>query len=213
MQISRVRIGGLLVLGFLVAACAGVPGNQATTATGSPLAPSTPPASALAQVGPSSSPVGSVAPVTASGAPTATPVRSLPAAPAPGASPRPAPSASSEFPNGEAPVTSWMHGPGSVQAQLLADIRDDAKVGCAATQALPVRAVAGAECHPNTALVVLVDVYGFGSPDAALSAYRTRLPAAGIGLRTGDCSAGQPGEDAWAPGDGQVGTRRRRTRP
>ena len=52
----------------LVAACAGASGNPTPAATESPLAPSTPPASALAQVGPSSSPVGSVAPVTASGA-------------------------------------------------------------------------------------------------------------------------------------------------
>jgi hypothetical protein len=102
-------------------------------------------------------------------------------------------------------VTSWRSGSGSIQARLLADVRDDAKVGCAAAQALPVGAVAGAECRPNTALVAIVDVYGFGSPDAALSAYRARLAAAGIGLRTGDCSAGKPGEAAWAPGDGQWG--------
>ena len=160
---------------------------------------------ALAEPGPSASPAASVTPATASGAPPATPVRSLPAASAPSASSKPAPGVSSEYPNGEAPVTSWMQGPGSAQAQLLADVRDDAKVGCAATYALPVGVVAGAECHPNTALVAVVDVYGFGSPDAALSAYRARLAAAGIGLRTGDCSAGQPGEAAWAPGDGQWG--------
>ena len=143
--------------------------------------------------------------MTASGAPPATPVRSLPAATTPSVSSRPAPSASSDYPNGEPPVTSWRNGSGSIQAQLLADVRDDAKVGCAATQPLPVGAVAGAECHPNTALVAVVDVYGFGSPDAALSAYRARLAAAGVGLRTGDCSAGQPGEAAGAPGDGQWG--------
>ena len=205
MQVSRWRIGGVLVLGFLVATCAGVPANQATTATGSSLAPSTPPASALAEAGPSASPAGSVTPVTTPGAPTATPLERLPAATTPSASSRPAPSASSEYPNGEAPVTSWKHGLGGVQAQLLADLRDDAKVGCAATPALPVGAVAGAECHPNNALVALVDVVGFGSPDAALGAYRARLAVAGIGLRTGDCSAGQPGEAAWAPGDGQWG--------
>lgn len=205
MQISRLPIGGMIALGFLVAACAGASGNPAPAATGSPLAPSTPPASALAEASPSASPAGSVTPVTASGAPPATPVRSLPAASAPSASSGPTPGASSEYPNGEPPVTSWMDGPGNVQAQLLADVRDDAKVGCAATQALPIGAVAGAECHPNTALVAFVDVYGFGSPDAALSAYRVRLAAAGIELRTGDCSAGQPGEAAWAPGDGRWG--------
>jgi hypothetical protein len=98
-----------------------------------------------------------------------------------------------------------MSGSGSVQVQLLADLRDDAKVGCAATAVVPVGAVAGLECRPNTALVALVDVYGFGSADAALNAYRGRLASAGVGLRTGDCSAGQPGEAAWAPGDGQWG--------
>lgn len=181
MQVSRLRIGGAIALGYLVAACAGVSGNQAPTATGSPLLPSTPPASALAEAGPSTWPPGSVTPVTGSGAPLATPVRSLPAATTPSASSKPAPSASSGYPNGEPPVTSWMRGSGNVQAELLADVRDDAKVGCAATPVVPIGAVAGAECHPNTALVAFVDVYGFGSPDTALSAYRARLAASGLG--------------------------------
>jgi hypothetical protein len=68
-----------------------------------------------------------------------------------------------------------------------------------------VGAVAGAECHPGTALVALVRIDGFASPDTALADYRARLTAAGVHLRSGDCSAGQPGEDAWAPGDGQWG--------
>lgn len=129
---------------------------------------------------------------------------SAPPATSPTAPPSLAPTASSQD-DGEPQVPSWMNGSGSVEAQLLASLRDDAKVGCAATGLLPARAIAGTECGPNTAVVALVDVYGFGSPDDALNAYRVRLAAEGVQLRTGDCLAGQPGDEAWTPGDGQWG--------
>ncbi|MGD0863386.1 MAG: hypothetical protein ABSA21_11605 [Candidatus Limnocylindrales bacterium] len=138
---------------------------------------------------------------------TATPspgLTSAPPATSPTAPSSLAPSASSQD-NGEPQVPSWMNGSGSVEAQLLANLRDDAKVGCAPTKLFPVGAVAGAECRPNTALVAILDVYGFGSPDDALDAYRARLAAEGVQLRTGDCLAGQPGDEAWTPGDGQWG--------
>jgi hypothetical protein len=188
MQCSRLGIGWTIALGFLVAACAGASGSLAPTGTGSGGAPSASPASELVGTSPSETPVGSAPPATT-----------------PATSSSPAPSATFQYPNGEPPVTSWMTGPGGFEAQLLANLRDDAKVDCAATQVLPVGAVAGAECGPNTALVAVVSVYGFGSPDDALNAYRVRLAAEGVQLRTGDCSAGQPGETAWAPGDGQWG--------
>jgi hypothetical protein len=187
MQRSRMGIGWTTALAFLVAACTGVSGSMAPTATGSPLIPSAPPSTALAGASPSETPVGSVPPAIT-----------------PTASSSPAPSASFQD-NGEPEVTSWMNGSGSLEAQLLAHLRDDAKVGCAATQVLPVGAVAGTACRPNTALVAGVNIYGFGSPDDALNAYGVRLAAEGVQLRTGDCWAGQPGDDAWTPGDGQWG--------
>ena len=67
------------------------------------------------------------------------------------------------------------------------------------------RSVAGAACHPDTALVGLVRVLGFTTPDLALADYRARLTAAGVHLRSRDCSTGQPGDAAWVPGDGQWG--------
>jgi hypothetical protein len=61
------------------------------------------------------------------------------------------------------------------------------------------------ECRPNTALVAIAAVYGFASPDDALSAYSAQLTANGVQLRTGDCSTGKPGDTAWTPGDGSWG--------
>jgi hypothetical protein len=98
-----------------------------------------------------------------------------------------------------------MTGSGSVQAQLLVDVRDDAKVACSSLGAVPVGAVAGAACHPGMALVAMVRVLGFATPDLALADYRARLTAAGVHLRSGDCGTGRPGDAAWAPGDGQWG--------
>ncbi len=128
---------------------------------------------------------------------------------APASSPLPshnlAPSPSTEYPNNEPPVPSWMTGSGSVQAQLLVDLRDDAKVACAAAGPMSAGGVAGVACHPGTALVATVRIDGFSTPDQALADYRARLTAAGVHLRSGDCSNGQPGDGAWAPGDGQWG--------
>jgi hypothetical protein len=78
-----------------------------------------------------------------------------------------------------------MTGSGSVESQLLAVVRDDAKVACSSVGAVPVGAVAGAACHPGTALVALVRVLGFATPDLALADYRARLTAAGVHLRSG----------------------------
>jgi hypothetical protein len=117
----------------------------------------------------------------------------------------PAPSATPQYPNDEPPVPSWNSGTGTVEAQLLANLRDDAKVACAATLVIPGGATAGAECRPNTALIAVAVVYGFGSPDDALSAYSAQLAANRVQLRTGDCSSGKPGDTAWTPGDGSWG--------
>ncbi len=205
MHVSRFRIGGLIALGFLVAACAGGPGTVTPTATGAPASPSALNPTASPEAGPSAMPAGGPTPATTRSAPPASPVASLRGSTAPSASTSATPGARSTSLGDEPAVTLWMHGSGSLQAQLLANVRDDAKVGCAATQVLPVGAVAGQECRPDLVLVALVDVYGFSSPDAALTGYRVRLAAESVGLRTGDCPAGQQGEAAWAPGDGQWG--------
>jgi hypothetical protein len=131
--------------------------------------------------------------------------RSLSPASSPAVSGYPAPSPSTRYPNNEPPVASWMTGSGSVQAQLFVDLRDDAKVACSSIGTPPAGAVAGAACQPGTALVAQVRVVGFATPDLALADYRARLMAAGVHLRSGDCTTGHPGDAAWAPGDGQWG--------
>lgn len=186
MKASTYSFVPALALGLLVAACAGTGGTVAPPATGT-----------TGSTSPGSAP--SVANLSQASAVDTTPPATQTAASSP------APSASPQYPNDEPPVPSWKSGTGSVEAQLLATVRDDAKVACGATKVLPSGAIAASECHANTALVALVGVYGFGSPDDALNAYRVRLTAEGIQLRTGDCSAGHPGDDVWTPGDGSWG--------
>ena len=213
--VMRPRIRWTIVLALVVAACAGGSGSPAGSATGSPVLPSLPMASAsevasapgassaIASPAAASAALSATAPVSA--APSATATRSARPTSTPMASRNPAPSPSTQYPNNEPPVPSWMTGSGSVQAQLLAQLRDDAKVACAATGAVPVGAVAGATCQPGTALVAMVRVLGFATPDLALADYRARLAAAGAHLRSGDCSTGLPGDAPWTPGDGQWG--------
>lgn len=215
MEVVRLRIGWTIALAFVVAACAGGPGSLATSATGAVPPPSLPPVSAPDAASPSGVPPAIASPTEVpaapsasapvSAAPSATATRSVSPSSTPAASPNPAPSQSTRYPNNEPPVPSWMTGSGSVQSQLLAVVRDDANVACSSGGTVPVGAVAGAACHPATALVALVRVLGFATPDLALADYRARLTAAGVHLRSGDCSTGLPGDDAWTPGDGQWG--------
>ena len=178
---------GTLVAAILVAAgCTATPGTISPTVSGSAM-PTAEPVATASAVGVSSS------------GPSVSPSAS-----APGGSSSPAPSESG-YPNDEPPVPSWHTGAGGIQAQLLATLRDDATVACDAIKTVPSGALAGVECHPSAAVVALVRIYGFVTPDAALSLYRSRLAAAGIALRTGDCQAGKAGDEPWTPGDGQWG--------
>lgn len=186
MKASTFSFVPALALGLLVAACAGAGGTVAPTATGT-----------TGSTSPSGAP--SVANRSQASAVDTTPPATQTAASSP------APSTSPQYPNDEPPGPSWKSGTGSVETQLLANLRDDARVACAATQAIPSGAAAGIECRPNTALVAFAAVYGFGSPDDALSAYSARLAANGVQLRSGDCSTGKPGDTAWTPGDGSWG--------
>jgi hypothetical protein len=89
------------------------------------------------------------------------------------------------------------------QAALVASIRSDARVGCAPrTENLPPKATAGVECVIGSNLVDRVGVYAFANPQDALAAYIARMAGYGVALRTGDCDAGTPGDEAWTPGDG-----------
>jgi len=212
---KRARIGWTIALAFIVAACAGGSGSPAASAAASAPPQSLPMANVPDAGSPSGAPsaIGSPAAVSAApsaralvnATPFATATRSVAPTSSPAMSPNPAPSPSTQYPNNEPPVPSWMTGSGSVPAQLLAQLRDDAKVACATTGAVPAGAVAGAACHPGTTLVALVRVLGFTTPDLALADYRARLTAAGVHLRSGDCATGRPGEAAWTPGDGQWG--------
>ena len=51
-------------------------------------------------------------------------------------------------------------------------------------------------------LVDRVGVYAFATPEDALAAYIARMAGYGVALRSGDCSAGKAGDQAWTPGDG-----------
>lgn len=89
------------------------------------------------------------------------------------------------------------------QAQLFGSIRTDARIGCAPrTDNLPPKATAGIECVVGSNLVDRVGVYAFATPQDALAAYIARMAGYGVALRSGDCSAGKPGDQAWTPGDG-----------
>lgn len=89
------------------------------------------------------------------------------------------------------------------QAQLIASIRADARIGCAPrTENLPDKATAGIECTVGSDLVDRVGVYGFATPADALAAYTARMASYGVALRSGDCKAGTAGDEAWTPGDG-----------
>jgi len=89
------------------------------------------------------------------------------------------------------------------QAQLFASIRSDARIGCAPRTAnLPPKATAGIECVVGSNLVDRVGVYAFATPQDALAAYIARMAGYGVALRSGDCSAGKAGDQAWTPGDG-----------
>jgi len=117
--------------------------------------------------------------------------------PGPGASPLGGPPAAS----GGAP--SAPPGFTDQEAQLLASIRADARVGCVPRREdLPPKATHGVECTVGSDLVGRVGVYGFTTPDDALAAYVSRMASYGVPLRSGDCLAGSPGDSAWAPGDG-----------
>jgi hypothetical protein len=183
---STFPLGPAIALTLLVAACAGTGGTVGPTATGATGLAS--PTSVASAANTSPRP----------GVDTASPTFQTAASSS-------SPSATPQYPNNEPSVPSWNSGTGTVEAQLLANLRDDAKVACAATLVIPGGATAGAECRPNTALIAVAVVYGFGSPDDALSAYSAQLAANRVQLRTGDCSSGKPGDTAWTPGDGSWG--------
>ena len=67
---------------------------------------------------------------------------------------------------------------------------------------LPPKSTAGIECVVGSNLVDRVGVYAFATPQDALAAYIARMAGYGVALRSGDCSAGKAGDQAWTPGDG-----------
>jgi hypothetical protein len=81
---------------------------------------------------------------------------------------------------------------------LLAQVRADSRLACVPRRTgLPVRAIAGVECHLDGALVSLVGAYRFRSEEDAVKTYFERLAEFGVRPRTGDCRAGSAGDKAW----------------
>jgi hypothetical protein len=109
-----------------------------------------------------------------------TPTTTLAATATPRATPRPTPSFS------------------KAERLILQLLRADARVGCVPKRAgLPARAIAGVECHFDTALVTLVGVYRFRSEDDAVTTYLERLAEYGVRPRTGNCRSGTSGDSSW----------------
>jgi hypothetical protein len=181
-----------LGLALFIAACS--PGAAAPTVSPVPVAspsavadvPSTPSASPDATPSPVSDPSPSADP---DAEPTAEPT-SAPAKPAPTAAPAdPEPT--------EAPVTFT-----EAEQRLVDRLRVNAAVDCAPRRSgLPAGATAGIECQVGTSLVDRVGAYQFPNDDRALDAYVERLEANGVQIRTAGCEDGNPGDQAWTPGD------------
>ncbi len=186
-----------LGLVLLVAACgSGVAApNVDPVPVASPSAvadvPATPSASPAVTPAPVSDPTPSADPEPEPTArPTAEPTKA-PAKPAPTAAP------AKPDPTDEPAVTFT-----DAEQRLLDHLRVNAAVDCAPRRSnLPAGATAAIECHVGTNLVDRVGAYQFPNDDAALDVYVERLEENGVQIRTGGCLDGNPGDQAWTPGD------------
>ena len=90
------------------------------------------------------------------------------------------------------------------EAQLIANVRSDIKATCAPLRAeLPKGAVAAISCTPEDDVAAAVTVSVFGSQKEMMAAYKARLKAQRIKIRSnqGSCLAKKPSEGAYVPGD------------
>lgn len=131
-----------------------------------------------------------------------------PTSASPSQSERPSPSAPPSAPPSVPPTAKPSDSPAPAPAlndaekALIALLRPDARDGCRPRRAdLPSGATAGVECRPLSALGIRVGAYVFPSDQDAAKAYFARLAANGVDPRSGDCSNGVPGDNAWTPGD------------
>lgn len=99
-------------------------------------------------------------------------------------------------------ATSLPATPTPQEAQLLFGLRRDASVACAPLRTeLPLRAIAGVECHPAAQGVERVSLYLFENERDLLETYLARLADHGLEPRSGICSDGNS-EGGYLPGDG-----------
>ena len=91
--------------------------------------------------------------------------------------------------------------PSDGETHLLFGLRDDAKVGCASMRdRLPVPAIAGIECQPESDLVSRVRLYLFETQQDLLASYSSRLEELGIEPGSGDCKEPGGSDSAYLPG-------------
>ncbi|MFL5779177.1 MAG: hypothetical protein ACJ761_09565 [Chloroflexota bacterium] len=91
------------------------------------------------------------------------------------------------------------------QKALVRTIRFDARIACSPRTDLPARAIDGVECHPESDVVARIGVYLFRDDHAAATTYFERLAEQHVEPNSGQCQAGNVGDEAWAPGDGEPG--------
>jgi hypothetical protein len=91
----------------------------------------------------------------------------------------------------------------AAQAALADGLRIDARTYCAtpATGIWP-GASSGIECQVQSSVVTRVLAFGYEDDVAAAGAYRDNLADRGVPRDSGDCANDEPGDAAWAIGDG-----------
>ena len=138
-------------------------------------------------------------------APTPSPTDRPTTAPSPTATRAAASASPTQTPRTTTPPASSAAKFSVVEQQLYSALRDDAKVHCVPQRSqLPKGAVAGIECHVNSALVDTVGIYRLKDEQQAALRYLERMSAERALTRAGDCATGTAHDEAYRGTDEEV---------